>query len=58
MPRRVLEDYPKKFSLENDGFPRMLTEKQLFGFPSGGFFIDIGVPEDYRKAQELFASHA
>lgn len=58
MPRQSLEDYPEKFSLENDSFPRIQAEKQLFGFPSDGFFIDIGVPEDYRKAQELFASHA
>ena len=26
----------------------------FFAFPSSGYFIDIGIPEDYAKAQEDF----
>jgi D-glycero-alpha-D-manno-heptose 1-phosphate guanylyltransferase len=37
-------------SLETDVFPR-LTSGRLFGFPSDGYFVDIGVPEDYARAQ-------
>jgi NDP-sugar pyrophosphorylase family protein len=40
-------------SLETEIFPRLVGQ-QLFGFPTNGYFIDIGVPEDYRRAQEEF----
>ena len=37
-------------SLERDVLPKFLG-RGLFGFVSEGFFIDIGVPEDYTRAQ-------
>ena len=41
-------------SLENDLFPRLLQHGQRFaGLPCSGDFIDIGVPEDYRRAADL-----
>ena len=40
-------------SLENDIFPTLLKENKMFGLPLGGCFIDIGVPEDYYRAQNL-----
>ena len=46
-------DLPTRFSFEND-FLRPQCRKQHFaGFVSDGFFIDIGVPDDYLRAQEL-----
>ena len=39
-------------SLENEILPYMVSNKS-FGLPVGGKFIDIGVPEDYLKAQKL-----
>lgn len=37
-------------SMENDIFPKLTN---LYALPLGGMFIDIGVPEDYQKAQTL-----
>lgn len=42
-----------KVSLENDMIPRWLSEgKRLGGFVNDGYFIDIGVPEDYYRFME------
>lgn len=38
-------------SLESEIFPRLIGEG-LFGERLEGYFIDIGVPEDYARAQE------
>jgi NDP-sugar pyrophosphorylase family protein len=37
-------------SLERDIFP-FLVRKELYGFAKAGYFIDIGIPDDYRRAQ-------
>ncbi len=38
-------------SIEDRLYPGMLAAgRRLFGYPSQGRFIDIGVPEDYRRA--------
>lgn len=49
-----LYDYPVKFSLEQECFPKLLESGEIAAFPSDGFFIDIGIPEDYDRAQALF----
>lgn len=46
---------PEKFSLEKDFFEKYLETLYLTGFESDAFFIDIGIPEDYDKAQRLFS---
>lgn len=58
MKKSVLENFIKNFSgqfisLETEIFPELLNRNKLFGLPLGGCFIDIGIPEDYRKAQNL-----
>lgn len=45
---------PEKFSLENFFFEKYLTELRLYGCICEGYFIDIGIPEDYKKAQDDF----
>jgi D-glycero-alpha-D-manno-heptose 1-phosphate guanylyltransferase len=41
-------------SLEHDVLPRAIVERgRVFGLPSAGVFIDIGVPEDYARAQAM-----
>ncbi|MGB0887300.1 MAG: nucleotidyltransferase family protein [Vicingaceae bacterium] len=45
-------DYPAQFSMEQDYFEKYCSQKQLEGFIDEGYFIDIGIPEDYDKAQE------
>lgn len=44
----------KAFSIEKDFFETRLTDIMLCGFEHGGYFIDIGIPEDYSQAQEDF----
>lgn len=47
-------DLPTKFSIEKDVFEKMLAEIKISGFISTNYFLDIGIPEDYRKAQDDF----
>lgn len=51
MTRGLLEQIPDgKVSLENDMIPRWLQEgRRMGGFVNDGYFIDIGIPEDYYK---------
>lgn len=54
MKRDILNDFPlQKFSLENDFFKSKVSELTLQAFQSDGFFLDIGIPEDYAKAQTM-----
>jgi len=39
-----------KFSFEKDFMERHLTDLKVFGLELDGYFIDIGIPEDYQKA--------
>ena len=42
-------------SSENFLFPKWAdTEEAFFGFRESGEFIDIGIPEDYKRCQEFF----
>ncbi len=56
--KSVLKEEYLKFkneniSMENDVFPKLIENSKLFGLPMGGAFIDIGIPEDYYKAQDF-----
>ncbi len=42
------------FSIEKDFFEKQLTHLIINGFEFNGYFIDIGIPEDYSKAQHDF----
>jgi D-glycero-alpha-D-manno-heptose 1-phosphate guanylyltransferase len=44
-------DLPTKFSFETDFLQKYLNQIQVHGFVSDSYFIDIGIPEDYQKAQ-------
>ena len=57
--RSLFERCPqsKKFSFEKDLMEKYYLREQFFGMPSDGYFIDIGVPADYARAQqELYIS--
>ena len=41
-------------SLEKEVFPRLIGGP-FYGFPSKGYFIDIGVPKDYQRAKAELA---
>lgn len=54
MSRALLDEIPPgKVSLEQDLIPAWMREgRRLGGMVSDGYFIDIGVPEDYFRFQE------
>lgn len=53
--RHVLQNEPSAFSLEGDWFQRVVGSGSLVACEASGGFIDIGVPEDYRRSQKMFA---
>lgn len=54
MRRSILREIPPAgpCSLEGEVFPRLVQAGTLRGTVQAGFFIDIGIPEDYQRAQE------
>ncbi len=58
MKKNVLFEFLNSFnnktlSLENEIFPKLTSKGLIYGLPLGGCFIDIGVPNDYYRAQSL-----
>ncbi|MBS1629809.1 MAG: nucleotidyltransferase family protein [Bacteroidetes bacterium] len=47
-------DFPVRFSFEKDYLGQHVAEGIFQAFESKGYFIDIGVPEDYERAQQDF----
>lgn len=43
--------FPQKFSFEKDFFETEVAAGSLQGYISDSYFIDIGIPEDYYRAQ-------
>lgn len=54
--RRFFEKnpFPEKFSLEKDCLEALVETGQFYGLDCKQYFIDIGIPEDYEKAQHDF----
>lgn len=49
-----LNQFETKFSMEKDAFEKYYTSQKFYGFPYASYFLDIGIPEDYIKAQHEF----
>lgn len=47
----LTRSFPEKFSFEKDYLEKFCGEGKFYGSIQDGYFIDIGIPEDYRKAQ-------
>lgn len=47
------QNLPKKFSIETDFFAQFVQSNNVPYYIADGNFIDIGTPEDYKKAKEL-----
>lgn len=45
---------PAKFSFEKEILEKEIHNGRIFGLRSDGYFIDIGIPEDYTRAQTDF----
>lgn len=51
--KKFLEhSFPLKFSFEKDYLETYYREGAFYGSVQDGYFIDIGVPDDYNKAQQ------
>jgi D-glycero-D-manno-heptose 1,7-bisphosphate phosphatase len=53
LARRTVLEHVKTMpcSLERDVLPVLAEQRRLIGYPAEGAFIDIGVPEDFARAQ-------
>jgi D-glycero-alpha-D-manno-heptose 1-phosphate guanylyltransferase len=49
--RFLARQLPQKFSFEKDYLEPFCTEAPFYGSVQEGYFIDIGIPEDYQRAQ-------
>lgn len=45
---------PEEFSFEKDLLQKVVNTETFYGLNFNNYFIDIGVPEDYRQAQKDF----
>jgi D-glycero-alpha-D-manno-heptose 1-phosphate guanylyltransferase len=45
------ETFPIKFSFEKDYLEKNVEKRKLYGLVQDEYFIDIGIPEDYSRAQ-------
>jgi D-glycero-alpha-D-manno-heptose 1-phosphate guanylyltransferase len=46
------KEFPEKFSFETDYLQKFYANKKIYGTIDNSYFIDIGIPEDYQRAQE------
>lgn len=49
--RFLEESLPDKFSFEKDYLEKFYISRHMFGVAQDEYFIDIGIPEDYERAQ-------
>lgn len=45
------ESLPQKFSFEKEYLENLYRQRRMYGIVQDTYFIDIGIPEDYQKAQ-------
>ncbi len=52
----IFEDFslPEAFSIEKDFFEKYVREMRAYGFAFSDYFVDIGTPENYKKAKDYF----
>ncbi len=46
------EELPHKFSFEQEYLEKFYDRRRMFGVVENAYFIDIGIKEDYEKAQQ------
>ncbi|HMK03644.1 MAG TPA: nucleotidyltransferase family protein [Ferruginibacter sp.] len=46
------EQLPRKFSFENDYLEKYFEKRRMYAVVQDEYFIDIGIPEDYERAQQ------
>jgi D-glycero-alpha-D-manno-heptose 1-phosphate guanylyltransferase len=55
--KKALSEFQQKgpISLENEILPILISQDNCYGQLFDGNFLDIGIPEDYKRGQELFS---
>ena len=48
------EEFPSKFSFEKNYLEKLFSERRIYGQVQDEYFIDIGIPEDYSRANTEF----
>lgn len=48
------EEFPEKFSFEKNYLEQFHTSRRIYGLVQDAYFIDIGIPEDFNRAQAEF----
>ncbi len=51
VPAFLSEDLPQKFSFEKDYLETFVSKRKMYGIVQYAYFIDIGIPEDFERAQ-------
>jgi D-glycero-alpha-D-manno-heptose 1-phosphate guanylyltransferase len=51
---RLMDNLPAKFSFETEVLQTQVQSQLIYGFVQDTYFIDIGIPEDYEKANTEF----
>ncbi|HEX4876761.1 MAG TPA: HAD-IIIA family hydrolase [Chitinophagaceae bacterium] len=46
------EEFPDKFSFEKDYLEKFFRLRRIYGLVDESYFIDIGIPEDFNRAQK------
>ena len=46
----MMDKFTGKFSFETEIFQKQVSERNIYGYINDGYFIDIGIPEDFMKA--------
>ena len=50
------EDLPEKCSFEKDYLEKLYSQRRMYGVIQDVYFLDMGIPEDYEKAQREIKS--
>ncbi|WP_208420121.1 nucleotidyltransferase family protein [Paraflavitalea devenefica] len=54
VPSFLQEGLPAKFSFEKDYLEKLYAQRKIYGVVQDEYFIDIGIPADYEKANREF----
>ena len=49
------EEFPEKFSFEKQYLEQFYNRRRIYGLIQDAYFIDIGIPEDFNRAQIEFS---
>ena len=48
-------EFPSRFSFEKDYLEKYFSQRRIYGQVQDSYFIDIGIPEDFRRASQELA---